>query len=60
VLCNILLQITYIEYTSITVAARSKALSIFARSNTGIKISNPTQSMSVCVCAYSVFVLSCV
>jgi hypothetical protein len=35
----------------ITVAARS----VFARSNTGIVDSNPTQGMNVCV--YSVFVL---
>jgi hypothetical protein len=38
-----------------TVAARSKALNVFARSNTRIVGSNPTHSMNVCV--YSVFVL---
>jgi hypothetical protein len=39
----------------ITVAARSNAWNVFARSNTGIVGSNPTQGMDVCV--YSVFVL---
>jgi hypothetical protein len=45
----------------ITVAARSKAWTVFARSNTEIVGSNPTQGMDVCiVCVYSVFVLFCV
>jgi hypothetical protein len=44
----------------ITVAARSKAWTVFARSNTGIVGSNHTQGMDVCVCVYSVFLLSCV
>jgi hypothetical protein len=40
----------------ITVAARSRALNVFARSDTGIVGSNPTQGMGVfvrlfCVCA---------
>jgi hypothetical protein len=43
----------------ITVAARSKAWTVFARSNTGIVGSNPTQDMDVCG-IYSVFVLFCV
>jgi hypothetical protein len=38
----------------ITVAVRSKALSVIARSNTGIVDSNPTQGMDVS------FVLFCV
>jgi pyruvate carboxylase len=43
----------------ITVAARSNALTVFARSNAEIVGSNPLEAwMSVCV--YSVFVLSCV
>jgi hypothetical protein len=42
----------------ITETSRSKAWTVFARSNTGIVGSNPTQGMDVCV--YSVFVLSCV
>jgi hypothetical protein len=39
----------------ITVAARSKALTAFARSNAGIVGSYPTRGKDVCV--YSVFVL---
>jgi hypothetical protein len=42
----------------ITVAAPSKARTVFARSNAVIVGSNPTQGVDVCV--YSVFVLSCV
>jgi hypothetical protein len=42
----------------ITVAARSKAWTVFARSNAWIVGSNPTQGMDVCIaCVYSVFVL---
>jgi hypothetical protein len=41
----------------ITVAEWRKTWTVFARSNTGIVRSNPTQGMDVCV--YSVFVLSC-
>jgi hypothetical protein len=45
----------------ITVAAWSKVLTVFARSNTEIVCSNPTQGMDVCiVCVYSVFMLFCV
>jgi hypothetical protein len=43
----------------ITVAARYKAWTVFARSNAGIVNANPTQGMEV-VCVYSMFVLSCV
>jgi hypothetical protein len=39
----------------ITAAARPEAWNIFARSNTGIMGSNPSQGMNVCV--YFVFVL---
>jgi hypothetical protein len=39
----------------ITVAALSKAWNVFARSNIGIVVSNPTQGMDVCF--YFVFVL---
>jgi hypothetical protein len=39
----------------VTVAVRN----IFARWNTGIVGSNLTQGMDVCMCVYSVFVLSC-
>jgi hypothetical protein len=42
------------------VAARSKAWTVFARSDAGIVGSNPTQGMDVCiVCVYSVFLLFC-
>jgi hypothetical protein len=45
----------------ITVAALSKAWTVFARSNAGIVGSNPTRGMDVCVCVYSVFcVVLCV
>jgi hypothetical protein len=40
--------------------ARSKAWTVFAFSNVGIVGSNPSEGMDVCVCVYSVFVLSCV
>jgi hypothetical protein len=42
----------------ITVAAWSKAWTLFARSNTGIVGSNPTRGLDVCV--HSMFVLLCV
>jgi hypothetical protein len=45
---------------SITVAGRCKASTVFARSNTGIVDSNPIRGMDVCVCVYSVSVLSSV
>jgi hypothetical protein len=41
----------------ITVAARSKARTVFARSNAGILGSNPTQSMDVCVRLFCVCVI---
>jgi hypothetical protein len=41
----------------VTVAERSKACTVFARSDAGIVGSNPTQGMDVCVCVrFSVFV----
>jgi hypothetical protein len=44
----------------ITVRARSKAWTVFFRSNAGIVGSIPTQDMDACiVCVYSVFMLSC-
>jgi hypothetical protein len=39
----------YFFLTPITVAVRSKAYAVFARSNTGIVGSNPAQRMDVCV-----------
>jgi hypothetical protein len=44
----------------ITVTAPCKARTVFARLNAGIVCSNSTQGMDICVCVYSVFVLSCV
>jgi hypothetical protein len=45
----------------VTVAERSKACTVFVRLETGIVGSNLTKGMNVWyVCAYSVFVLSCV
>jgi hypothetical protein len=42
----------------ITVAARSKAWTVFAHLNTGIVSSNPTQSMDACLCLFCVCVAS--
>jgi hypothetical protein len=44
----------------ITVASRSKAWTIFARSNAAIVGSNPTQGMDVCVRLFCVCVVLCV
>jgi hypothetical protein len=41
----------------ITVAGRAKAWTVFARSNTGIVGSNPTQGMDVCLCLFCVCVV---
>jgi hypothetical protein len=38
-------------FEPIAVAARSKARTVFARSNTAIVGSNPTAGMDVCVCS---------
>jgi hypothetical protein len=43
----------------ITVAARSKAWTVFARSNTGIVGSNPTRDTDVCVRLFCVCVVLC-
>jgi hypothetical protein len=47
-------------YRPITVAARSKAWTVFARSNAGIVGLNPTRHMDVCVCLFYVSVVLCV
>jgi hypothetical protein len=44
----------------ITVAARSKAWTVFALSNTGIVCSNPTRGMDVCVCLFCICIVLCV
>jgi hypothetical protein len=41
----------------ITAASRSKAWTVFARSNTGIVSTNPTQGMDVCVLFFCVYIL---
>jgi hypothetical protein len=46
------------EKVPITVAARSKVRTVFARTNIAIVGLNPIQGIDVCV--YSMFVLSCV
>jgi hypothetical protein len=43
-----------------TVAAPSKAWTVFAHSNAGIMGPNPTQGMDICVHLFSVFVVLCV
>jgi hypothetical protein len=43
-----------------TVVAWSKAWTVFARSNTGIVGSNPTQSMAICVRLFYICALLCV
>jgi hypothetical protein len=50
---------TYI-YSPITLGARSKAWTVFARSNAGVVGSNPTGGMDVCVRLFCVWVLLCV
>jgi hypothetical protein len=47
----------YINVEPITVAARSKAWIVFARSNAGIMGSNPIQDMDVCVRLFCVCVV---
>jgi hypothetical protein len=42
----------------VSIAERSKASTVFGRSNIGIAGSNPAQDMDVCL-RFSVFVLSC-
>jgi hypothetical protein len=45
---------------SISVAARSKAWTVFARLNAGIMNSKPTEDVNICiVCVYSALVLFC-
>jgi hypothetical protein len=52
----------YEAYGPVTVTARSKAWTVFARSNAGIVGSNPTQGMDVlcvCMCLFCVCVVLC-
>jgi hypothetical protein len=50
----------YISPRPITVAALSKAWTVFVRSNAGIVSSNPTQDIGVCVRLFCVYVVLCV
>jgi hypothetical protein len=48
------------EKLPVTVAERSKALTVFARSEAGIVGSNPTKGMYVwCMCLFCVCVVLC-
>jgi hypothetical protein len=54
---------TWLKYCiilPITVAARSKAWTLFAPSNAGIVGSNPSQGVDVCVRLLCVYVVLCV
>jgi hypothetical protein len=52
---------TYVHHKPITLAARSKAWTVFARSNAGIMGSNPTQGTDVYIlCLFSVCIVLCV
>jgi hypothetical protein len=56
----IILIYSYVTAVPITVAALSKAWTVFACSNAGIVGSNSTQGMDVCVRLFCVCVLLCV
>jgi hypothetical protein len=43
-----------------TVAARSRASTVFARWNTGVVVSKPTKGMDVCLRLFCVCALLCV
>jgi hypothetical protein len=45
---------------SITVAALSKAWTVFARSNTGVVDSNSTRGMDIYICLFCVYVVLCI
>jgi hypothetical protein len=49
-----------VKLKPITVAARSEARTVFARSNAEIVGSNPTQGMVVCARLFCVFIVLCV
>jgi hypothetical protein len=58
--CSVALTSTSLNEKPITVAALSKAWTVFARSNTEIVCSNSTQGMDVCVRLLSVCVVLCI
>jgi hypothetical protein len=51
---------SYITKLPITVAARSKAWTVFVRSNTGLVGSDPTRGMDVCLRLFYVYFVLCV
>jgi hypothetical protein len=59
-LCQWLIDYSNTMLELITVAARSKAWSVFTCLNTGIMGSNPTRDMDVCVLLFCVCALLCV
>jgi hypothetical protein len=50
----------YLKALPITVTARSESWTVFARSNTGVVGSNPTQDMDACVRLLCVCAIMCV
>jgi hypothetical protein len=50
----------YTPSSPLTVAARSKAWTVFVRSNAGVVGSNPTRGMDVCVRLFCVYAVLCV
>jgi hypothetical protein len=49
-----------VSVLSITVTSRSKAWTVFARSNAGFVGSNPTQNMDVYMSLFRIYVVLCV
>jgi hypothetical protein len=56
---NFYLSSPSVTYMPITVAARSKAWTVFARLNTWVVDSNPTRGMDVCVGLFCIHVVLC-
>jgi hypothetical protein len=56
---DVMLTVMHSQTQSIAVAARSKAWTVFARSNTGIVGSNPTTGIDVCVRLFCVRIVLC-
>jgi hypothetical protein len=50
----------HLVFFPITVAARSKAWTVFARSNAGIVGSNPTSGMDICLGLFCICIVLCV
>jgi hypothetical protein len=58
--CDSMYVCMYVCTWPITAIARSKACTVFARSDAGIVCSNPTQGMDVCVRLFCICVVLCV